>query len=272
MPGIFGYYNLNTEVISPYAVVTNPKATQTVNQPLTVALNFFDTVAGKDTFTVANGGFVTGTLGFSVLSGFLINSATNNLEIAGYSVAISGPSPGDVLEFDGTHWVNSSTASAGVTSLNGLSGALTLVAGAGISITPSGHNITIAATGGSAAQLVKEVVQLTVTIPAGGTVFSYTPPSVAGMYRVSWVYDVYLVSTISHPTFDLTYEDSLGNAALISFLGAQYGGIGPGSDIVYSGFVDFQTDGSGADVVFSVEANVGESYTGSMSATLERLL
>ena len=38
--------------------------------------------------------------------------------------------------------------SAGVSSLNSLTGALTLVAGTGISITPSGSNITIAATGG----------------------------------------------------------------------------------------------------------------------------
>lgn len=37
----------------------------------------------------------------------------------------------------------------GVTTLNSLSGALTLVAGSGITITPSGSNITIASTGGS---------------------------------------------------------------------------------------------------------------------------
>lgn len=37
---------------------------------------------------------------------------------------------------------------SGVTSLNGLTGALTLVAGSGISITPAGSNITIATTGG----------------------------------------------------------------------------------------------------------------------------
>lgn len=40
-------------------------------------------------------------------------------------------------------------ASGGVTSLNGLTGALTLVGGSGISVTPSGSNITIAFTGGS---------------------------------------------------------------------------------------------------------------------------
>lgn len=39
----------------------------------------------------------------------------------------------------------------GVTTLNGLSGALSLVAGSGITITPSGSNITIAASGGSGA-------------------------------------------------------------------------------------------------------------------------
>lgn len=39
----------------------------------------------------------------------------------------------------------------GVTTLNGLSGALTLVAGSNITITPSGSNITIASTGGGGA-------------------------------------------------------------------------------------------------------------------------
>ena len=41
-----------------------------------------------------------------------------------------------------------SGSSGGVTSLNSLTGALTIVAGSGITVTPSGSNITIAATGG----------------------------------------------------------------------------------------------------------------------------
>lgn len=41
-----------------------------------------------------------------------------------------------------------SAAAGGVTTLNGLSGALTLIGGSGISVTPAGSNITIAFTGG----------------------------------------------------------------------------------------------------------------------------
>jgi hypothetical protein len=46
-------------------------------------------------------------------------------------------------------WPPGIAGGAGVTSLNSLTGPLSLVAGSGISITPSGSNITIAATGGA---------------------------------------------------------------------------------------------------------------------------
>lgn len=46
-----------------------------------------------------------------------------------------------------------STASGGVSSLNSLTGALSLVAGSGITVTPSGSNITIAASGGGGASI-----------------------------------------------------------------------------------------------------------------------
>lgn len=49
----------------------------------------------------------------------------------------------------GTTDLGANFGEAGVTSLNGLTGALTLVAGSGITITPSGSNIVIASTGGS---------------------------------------------------------------------------------------------------------------------------
>lgn len=50
----------------------------------------------------------------------------------------------------GTTDLGATIGSAGVTSLNSLVGALTLVAGTGITITPSGTNITITATGADA--------------------------------------------------------------------------------------------------------------------------
>lgn len=55
---------------------------------------------------------------------------------------------GYIWEWNGSSWQLSLNPGAGVTSLNGLTGSLTLVAGTGISITPSGSNITITNTGG----------------------------------------------------------------------------------------------------------------------------
>ena len=49
--------------------------------------------------------------------------------------------------FYGSYPPSGGGSGSGVTSLNGLTGALTLVAGTGITITPSGSNITIASTG-----------------------------------------------------------------------------------------------------------------------------
>jgi hypothetical protein len=272
MPGIDGYFNVSTEILSPFAVVTNPAATQTVNQPLGVALDFYDTAAGKMTFSIANGGSVSGTPGFSVMSGFTIDSAANDLQIAGYQVLISGLAIGDILEFNGANWVNSSTASAGVTSLNGLSGALTLVEGAGITITPSGHNITLVAAAGNSPQVVLTVVDMTMTDP-GGTVFTYTPPLTVGMYRVSWTYVFNGIdSTLQYIHYHVNYQDSQGNNPTLTDDG--HNRSANLTDIVNEGFIDFRTDDSGTDIVLSVDitmAQGGSAPGGPMSATLERL-
>jgi hypothetical protein len=266
MPGILGFYDVATQILNPYAVVTNPKVSQTVNQPAGVALDFYDTAVGKTTLSIANGGTVSGTPGFSVLSGFTINTGANNLQIDGYTILITGLALGDVLEFDGTHWVNSSTASAGVTSLNGLSGALTLVAGAGITVTPSGHDITIAATGGSAPPIVASANQIAMT-GSGGTVLTYTPPSDVGMYRISFEWDAVQTSG-GAVEFDIAFQDALGNAASLAF--TTDGLSANGSDIVYDGQIEFETDNSGTDIVLTVP-DVGNVMTGLLSATLEQL-
>lgn len=52
-----------------------------------------------------------------------------------------------LLYYDGMNWWAVPIAPPGVTSLNGLTGALSIVAGSGIAVTPAGSTITIAATG-----------------------------------------------------------------------------------------------------------------------------
>src|SRR5271166_2525220 len=50
--------------------------------------------------------------------------------------------------FSGLDFTGTGGGGGGVTSVNGETGAITLVAGSNITITPSGSNITIASTGG----------------------------------------------------------------------------------------------------------------------------
>lgn len=63
------------------------------------------------------------------------------------ALVTSGPTAGQVLEWNGTAWVPV-TLATGVTSLNALTGALNITAGSGVTVTPSGSNIQIAAAGG----------------------------------------------------------------------------------------------------------------------------
>ncbi len=59
---------------------------------------------------------------------------------------------------------NNTGSSGGVTSVNGLTGALTLAAGSGITLTPSGNTITIAASGGSGANTALSNLDATTAI------------------------------------------------------------------------------------------------------------
>lgn len=62
----------------------------------------------------------------------------------------------------------------GVTSLNGETGAVTIVAGSGITVTPSGQNITIAATGGGSSSFV-QIAQIIADGSSGTASFTSIP-------------------------------------------------------------------------------------------------
>lgn len=76
-------------------------------------------------------------------------------------------------------WPPQGSGSGGVSSLNALTGALTLVAGTGITITPVGSNITIATTGGTGT-----VTSVDMTVPAFLSV-SGNPITTAGTLAVT---------------------------------------------------------------------------------------
>lgn len=76
----------------------------------------------------------------------------------------------------GTTDLGATIGGSGVSSLNGLTGALTLVAGSGITITPAGSNITIAATGGGGT--VTSVSVVTANGLAGTVATPTTTPAI----------------------------------------------------------------------------------------------
>jgi len=94
--------------------------------------------------------------------------------LSGSTPGIYCDTSGNLISYNGstTLNINQSITEAGVSSLNSLVGALTLVAGANISITPSGSNITIASSGGSGTDFTINLLNMTgSTIPAYSAVY-----------------------------------------------------------------------------------------------------
>ncbi|MGH9441128.1 MAG: hypothetical protein ACRD16_02515 [Thermoanaerobaculia bacterium] len=96
-----------------------------------------------------------------------VTSGAGSVLLAGAQIAnLSQDSSGFEMSFPGSLLAGGDGGSIDVvTSLNGLTGALTLTPGTGISITPSGSTISIAATGGGS----------TLTLPFSGSTSSGSP-------------------------------------------------------------------------------------------------
>jgi hypothetical protein len=97
----------------------------------------------------------TWTLFFQNIGAGTLTVSPNGLDLDGSASSLSVTTgQGAVIFTDGTNYFTErgiTSASAGVSSLNSETGAVTLVAGTNITITPSGSNITIAASGGGGA-------------------------------------------------------------------------------------------------------------------------
>jgi hypothetical protein len=210
MPGIIGYYIITEELLAPFAVLTNPTASQTVAQPFGVSLTFYDVVNSQPYFTLAQGGSISGSpvVGFSVLSNFTFDSAANNLELGGIPVVITGPvGSGQVLTYNGTDWVNGAGASGGVTSLNTLTGALTIAAGTDISVTPSGGNkLTIAYTGSAGGVTSLNALTGALSLTSTGLSVSISPSGTSIDLEVAEIDG----GTLAGSAFDFTLPLSSG--------------------------------------------------------------
>jgi len=113
--------------------------------------NVAEVVPGFSSINARITATVTGGTGSVLLAGAQV--ANESLDSSGFEMSFR-----DDLLGGGT---------AGVTSLNGLTGALTLTAGNGISVTPSGHSIAIAFTGGGSSGITS--VTHDATLAGNGT-------------------------------------------------------------------------------------------------------
>ena len=105
-------------------------------------------------------------------------TGTSTISYAGNAGASSMPliaGASAIVAYDGTNWW-AALMIPGVTSLNGLTGALSLVAGSNITITPAGSNITIASSGGGGGTIPFTVIQDGASTIATGTSWTYTYP------------------------------------------------------------------------------------------------
>lgn len=115
---------------------------------------------------------------------------------------------------------SSGTLGAGVTNIDGIAGSVGLLAGSGISVTASGQNITIAATGGGSG-----------SVPAGGTTGQVLTKNSGTDYDVGWASDTDTssVTSLNTKTGDLTLSPgtgiaiaTVGSTITISNTGASY--------------------------------------------------
>jgi hypothetical protein len=106
-----------------------------------------------------------------------VTGGTGSVLLAGAQVA-NGSQDSSGFEMSFRDGLLGGGGQTGVASLNGLTGALTLAAGSNVSITPSGSQITISATGnGGGGGLA---LPFNGTVSAGGTAFHVTNPGSGG--------------------------------------------------------------------------------------------
>lgn len=106
-------------------------------------------------------------LGNNANVGIGTSAPTAKLEVVG-DAKVSGVGNGVVFP-DGTKQTTAAPTSSGVTTLNGLTGAVTLSAGSNISITPVGNTLTIAATLGTSGILNQTTQQIGANFNIDGT-------------------------------------------------------------------------------------------------------
>lgn len=111
-----------------------------------------------------------------------------------------------------TGYVNIATGGSGVSSLNTLTGAVTLAAGTNITLTPSGNTITVAASGGAA--FVPQIFQVTTTATDTSTSSTYKTTALTQAIALQTGTNKVKI-TASIPSM---YSSNIGNTAAICTL------------------------------------------------------
>jgi len=95
---------------------------------------------------------------------------------------------------------SSSGSSSGVSSLNSLTGALNIVAGTNITVTPSGSSVTISASGGGGGTLGTSVTAASPQVSGDATTGLYTPSAGEVGVATSGIQDILFPGNITHTT------------------------------------------------------------------------
>lgn len=130
----------------------------------------------------------------------------------------NGNQPGDarvaldtdtIYIWSGSMWVAAASGGPGVTSLNSLTGALALVAGSGITVTPSGSTITIASTGGGTVSSVS-------VVPANGFTGTVANPTTTPAITLTGTLTGDVTGTISANHLTATTNSTLTTLSALS--------------------------------------------------------
>ncbi len=160
----------------------------------------------------------------------------------------------------------SGSGGAGVSSLNSLTGALNLVAGTGITITPAGSNITIAATGAGSGTVTSVSV-----VTANGFSGSVANPTTTPAITLTGTLTGDITGNLNSTSLTATSNSTLVTLSALSLPYSQITGA-PSSITALTGDVTATGPGSAAATLATVNPNVGSFTNANITVNAKGLI